>query len=86
MAAYGLGERGFMGDDRLRAATIRRESAWLGTVFERHAASRKPVDLPPRIYLAWNSVGTENEPGWLLTGDSAVAMRELTTDLAKHLR
>ena len=84
--SYGLGERGFMGDDELRPATIRRESAWLDTVFDRYAAGRKPVDLPPSVYLAWSSPGRENEPGWLLTGDAAVAMRELTTDFAEHLR
>jgi hypothetical protein len=83
---YGLGERGFMGDDELRAATIRRESAWLETVFARHAVSRKPADLPPSVYLAWSTAGRENERGWLLTGDSAVAMRELTTAFARHTR
>ncbi|GIF44846.1 hypothetical protein [Actinoplanes xinjiangensis] len=81
---YGLGERGFMGDDGLRAATIRRESAWLATVFDRYATGRKPLDLPPSVYLAWSSVGREDEKGWLLTDDSAVAMRELTDDFARH--
>ena len=83
---WGLGERGFMGDDKLRAATIRRESAWLDTVFDRYAAGHKPADLPPSVYLAWSSRGWENEPGWILTGDAAVAMRELTTDFAEHVR
>lgn len=83
---YGLGERGFMGDDRLGTATIRRESAWLDSVFARYAADPRPADLPPSVYLAWSSPGEEKEPGWVLTGDAVNAMRDLTTDFAAHLR
>ncbi|GAA0492802.1 hypothetical protein Ade02nite_69570 [Paractinoplanes deccanensis] len=82
---YGLGERGLMGPDKLRAATIRRESDWLDTVFDRYEASNSLLDLPPRVYLAWNSIGWEKEYAWLLTKDSLVAMRELTTNFAKRL-
>ncbi|GIE27029.1 hypothetical protein Ait01nite_000740 [Actinoplanes italicus] len=84
--AYGLGERGFMGEDTLRAATIRRERAWLDAVFDRYATGRRPIDQPPSVYLAWNTPGWEDETGWVLTGDSAVAMRELTDALAEHVR
>ncbi|MEV6843042.1 hypothetical protein [Actinoplanes sp. NPDC051411] len=83
---YGLGERGLMGGDELRAATIRRESEWLDKVFARYAADPRPANLPPSVYLAWSSPGTEHEPAWVLTRDSAVAMRELTTDFARHIR
>ncbi|MFD0520768.1 hypothetical protein [Paractinoplanes durhamensis] len=82
---YGLGERGFMGADKIRAATIRRESAWLTSVFDRYAAGRQTKYLPPSVYLAWNSPGREKEYAWVLTGDSAVAMRELTAEFAKHV-
>jgi hypothetical protein len=83
---YGLGERGFMGEDAARAATIRRERAWLDVAFDRHAAGRRPIDQPPSVYLAWSSPGHEKERRWVLTGDSAVAMRELTSSLAEHVR
>ncbi|MBL7253292.1 hypothetical protein [Paractinoplanes lichenicola] len=84
--AYGLAERGFMGNDELRAKAIRRESAWLRGVFEKYEASGDLLDLPPCAYLAWSSVGWENEKGWLLHGDSAVAMRELLADFDEHVR
>jgi hypothetical protein len=84
---WGLGERGFMAeDDRVRAATIRRESAWLGKVFDRYAAGSPLTGYPPSVYLAWSSPGTEHEPAWVLTGDSAVAMRDLTNAFARHTR
>lgn len=84
---WGLGERGFMAeDDLVRAATIRRESAWLSEVFARHTAGGRRTGYPPSVYLAWSSPGTEHEPAWVLTGDSEVAMRDLTNAFARHAR
>ncbi|MEU4158338.1 hypothetical protein [Actinoplanes sp. NPDC026670] len=81
---YGLAERGFMGEDGLRAATIRRESAWLDRVFDRHAATGDPAGRPPTVYLAWSTPGAEDDKAWVLTDDSRTAMRELTGALARR--
>jgi hypothetical protein len=84
---WGLGERGFMaGSDEVRAATIRREAAWLAGVFDRFAAGSPLTGYPPSLYLAWSSPGQEHEPAWVLSGHSAEAMRELTTAFARHSR
>ncbi|MEV4345173.1 hypothetical protein AB0J83_11920 [Actinoplanes sp. NPDC049596] len=83
---YGLGERGFMDDEnRVRATTMNKESDWLDRAFDRYAATRRAVDLPPSVYLGWNSIGTETERDWLWDDDAVEAMRNLTTRYAKHV-
>jgi hypothetical protein len=62
---FTLTERGFQGDDSVRAAAIAREAAWL--------VGRTDCEG----YIYWNTPGTENDDNWLLDPDGEAAVRYL---------
>jgi hypothetical protein len=70
-----LPERGWKGPNSVRAATIAADAQWL---------SGRPFQRRCDLLNAWNTAGTENDTGWLLTGTAATAVRSALQLLAGH--
>lgn len=70
---WGVAERGWLAST-VRAATIRREAAWLAT---------DPIGRTCRIYVVWGTGGTEKNPGWLLDDDALAAVNFLLDAIAQ---
>lgn len=82
---YGCGERGIQNADAAaRAATWLREGDWLAT---RRGAfdGADQTKRPPTVYLAWGTVGAEDDPGWPISGESVAAVNALLEDLGAPL-